>query len=276
MTAIYITGTSGQLGGELKVLYPDGIFLSRNEVDLNDEESIHRYFKNKRASLIINCAAYTQVDKAESERDKAVNINAISPAILSRYSEKFIHISTDYVFDGRGFKPYTELSDTAPSNVYGETKLKGEESILKINPKAVIIRTSWLYSHIGNNFLKTIIRLGNERTEIRVVSDQIGTPTCAGNLSKVIVENALINWKFKGGIYHYSNEGVASWYDFAKEIIDLKDMQCKVVPIKSEEYPTPAKRPYYSVLDKTKIKKELMIEIPHWKESLRECLQKIY
>ena len=225
--------------------------------------------------MIVNCAAYTQVDKAESDQVAAQFTNAVAPAILASLCERFIHFSTDYVFNGYGFRPYNEASETNPSSVYGASKLAGESAVMTSNPSSVIIRTSWVYSDIGNNFVKTMLRLGKERKELRVVSDQIGTPTYAYDLAKLVVENGIDGWKFKSGIYHYSNEGVASWYDFAYEIMKIAKLSCKIIPIKSEEYPTSAKRPHYSVLDKTKIKNDLGIEIPHWKESLKLCLQKL-
>lgn len=275
MKNIFVLGSTGQLGTEIKRLMPDAVYLTRDEVDLSSELSIRSYFEDKEPSLIINCAAYTQVDRAETERDLAFYSNAISPAILASLCDKFIHFSTDYVFNGNGYKPYLEEMTTGPTGVYGESKLQGESAVLQANSNSVIIRTSWVYSDIGNNFVKTMIRLGKDRKELKVVCDQIGSPTYAHDLADIVVKFGVLEWKFKPGIYHFSNEGVASWYDFAREIMDLMNIDCRVLPIKSEDYPTPAKRPHYSVLDKTKIKKDLGIEIPHWKESLKICLQKL-
>jgi dTDP-4-dehydrorhamnose reductase len=272
---IYITGVTGQVGGELKRLYPEAIYLTRNDIDLSSRDSIEAFFKSKKPNVIINCSAYTQVDLAEREEGIAHAVNSVAPGFLASLCDKFIHFSTDYVFDGQGFRPYVETDSTGPSGVYGQTKLAGEKAVLAANPNAVIIRTSWVYSDLGKNFVKTMIRLGSERSELKVVADQIGSPTYAKDLANLVVENGIKNWNFKGGVYHYSNEGVASWYDFAYEIMRLKGLPCKVLPIRSEDYPTPAKRPFYSVLDKTKIKNELGITIPHWKESLELCLQKL-
>ena len=274
-TPIFITGASGQLGGEIKRLFPDAIYLTRNEVDLSNPISITEYFQNKNPEIIVNCGAYTSVDLAEKEKEVALNCNSVSPGILAGFAKKFIHFSTDYVFNGEGYRPYLEDYSPSPVNFYGHTKLLGEEAVLRANPNSVIIRTSWVYSDIGKNFVKTILKFGQERDLLKIVWDQLGTPTYASDLAKVVVENGLKEWKFNSGIYHYSNEGVASWYDFAKEIFYSKGLSCKVLPIRSEEFPTPAKRPHYSVLDKSKIKHDLGIEIPHWKESLRICLSKL-
>jgi dTDP-4-dehydrorhamnose reductase len=272
---IFITGATGQVGGEIQRLYPDVTFLTRSEVDLASAESIKTYFKNLRPKLIINCSAYTQVDLAEKERELAFKVNAQAPAILAGLCERFVHFSTDYVFNGQGPRPYVESDPVGPVSVYGQSKLQGESLVLEANPSSVIIRTSWVYSDIGKNFVKTMIRLGIERGELKVVADQIGSPTYARDLAQVVVDNAIKSWNFKGGIYHYANEGVASWYDFAQEIMRMKGLKCRVYPLRTEDYPTPAKRPHYSVLDKTKIKTELGISIPHWKESLELCLQKL-
>ena len=275
MKRVFITGSTGQLGGELKRLWPQAIFPTRNDVDLCSEESIRNYFSDKKPEIIINCAAYTQVDKAESDQDLVFKVNSIAPAVLTSLCDKVILFSTDYVFDGENSSPYSEKCLTAPNGVYGQSKLKGEIEALKINSNVVIIRTSWVYSDIGNNFVKTMIRLGRERKELKVVSDQLGSPTYAKDLAEVIVKYAIEEWKLKGGIYHYSNEGTTSWYEFAVEIMNALNIDCQIVPIKTSEYPTAAKRPSYSVLDKSKIKNELGIQIPHWKESLKTCLQKL-
>lgn len=275
MNRIYVTGANGQLGGEFKRLCPDAIYLTRDQIDLNSEESIRTYFSDKKPSLIINCAAYTKVDNAETDKENAFQVNAHAPSVLASLCAKFIHFSTDYVFDGTAHAPYDEYRIAAPTGVYGHSKLLGEELVQKTNPDSVIIRTSWVYSDIGNNFVKTMIRLGKEKKILKVVGDQIGTPTYARDLARLVFENGVKNWNFNSGIYHYSNEGVASWYDFAHEIMDLMSIDCKVHPIPTSEYPTPARRPHYSVLDKTKIKNHLKIEIPHWKQSLKECLKEM-
>ena len=274
-SGIYITGASGQVGGEIQRRFPHATYLTRNEVDLSSREDMEAYFTKNKPQVIVNCSAYTQVDLAEKELNLAYMVNAIAPGILASLCDKFIHFSTDYVFDGQGYRPYVETDNTGPSGVYGQTKLAGEKAVLLANPKAVVIRTSWVYSDIGKNFVKTMLKFGAERPELKVVADQIGSPTYAKDLAQLVVENGIKNWNFKGGVYHYSNEGVASWYDFAYEIMKLKGLSCKVLPIRTEDYPTPAKRPHYSVLDKTKIKNELGIIIPHWKESLEECLGKL-
>lgn len=275
MSEVYVTGASGQVGGEIQRLYPNATYLTRNEVDLSSIESIATYFKGKKPKLIVNCSAYTQVDLAEKEQELANKVNAIAPGILAGFCEKFIHFSTDYIFDGQGFRPYRESDSTGPTGIYGKTKLAGEKAVLTANSDAVVIRTSWVYSDIGKNFVKTMLKLGAERSELKVVGDQIGTPTYAKDLANLVVQNGIVNWNFKSGIYHYSNEGVASWFDLAYEIIRIKKLSCRVQPIKTEEYPTSAKRPHFSVLDKSKIKNELGIEIPHWKESLELCLRKL-
>jgi dTDP-4-dehydrorhamnose reductase len=274
-SGIYITGASGQVGGEIQRLFPDATYLTRRDVDLSSRESMEAYFKKNKPQIIVNCSAYTQVDLAEKERDQAMAVNAVAPGILAGLCEKFIHFSTDYVFNGQSFRPYVETDSTGPTGVYGVTKLAGEKAVLAANPNAVVIRTSWVYSDLGKNFVKTMLKFGAERPELKVVADQIGSPTYAKDLASLVVEYGLKNWNFKGGLYHYSNEGIASWYDFAYEIMKLRGLSCKVLPIRTEDYPTPAKRPHYSVLDKSKIKNELGITIPHWKESLELCLQKL-
>lgn len=285
---ILVTGAYGQLGNELKVLsdqYSEHQFLftDSDTLDIADENQVQDYFEKEKPQFLINCAAYTAVDKAEVETDLAQKINANAPALLAKYSRLhncgFIHISTDYVFNGKSFIPYTEVDPVQPESIYGKTKLAGENFILSSESKAVIIRTSWLYSSFGNNFVKTMLRLGEERDLLKVVFDQVGTPTYAADLAKAALSVASVYEKepekFKTGVYHYSNEGVASWYDFAKSIFEISGLNCKVLPVLSDEFSTPAKRPPYSVLNKSKIKSTFNLEIPYWKESLESCLKKL-
>jgi dTDP-4-dehydrorhamnose reductase len=285
---ILVTGSYGQLGSELKDLsvnYPEWEFLftDADSLDITNEHAVDVYFKMHKPSFLINCAAYTAVDKAETETNVAHQINAIAPGILAKLSKKYmsgyIHISTDYIFDGQSYKPYSEYDVVNPAGVYGKTKLAGERLIRSANPGAIIVRTSWLYSAYGNNFVKTMLRLGKERDVLKVVYDQIGTPTYAADLAQALLAIAESYSKNPAdavpGIYHYSNEGVSSWYDFAKSIFEIAGIQCQVMPVPSEEYPTPAKRPHYSVLNKSKIKATFNITIPYWKESLKICIDKI-
>lgn len=273
MSNIYVTGANGQIGGEIRRLMPGAYYLSKSELDLSSENAIHDFFINKKVDLIINCAAYTLVDQAESEIGQAFQINDKAAGLLARYSKKFIHFSTDYVFDGTKGLPYTETDIPNPINIYGKSKLAGEHAVLNTNPEAVVIRTSWVYSDIGNNFVKTMLRLGSNRDEIKVVNDQLGSPTYAKDLAGLVVNCGAKNWAFQGGIYNFTNEGSISWSNFAQEIYNQKKINCKVVGIPSKEYPTKASRPVFSVLDKSKIKQELNIVIPNWKESLEQCLK---
>lgn len=270
---ILITGGTGQLGRELKNLLPDAISTGSSDLDIIDLDAVNSFIKNNDIKTIINCAAYTAVDKAEETFDTAYKTNVIGPYNLAKMGLKLIHISTDYVFDGNSNKPYKEEDNTNPISVYGKTKRKGEEEILKNSNNAIILRTAWLYSSYGNNFLKTMIRLGQEKEEINVVSDQIGSPTYAGDLADAIVKILPQINETNKGIYHYTNEGVCSWYDFAITIMELSNLNCKVNPIPSFKYPTKATRPFYSVLDKTKIKETFNIEINHWSEGLKRCLR---
>jgi dTDP-4-dehydrorhamnose reductase len=285
MATILITGSNGQLGNEIKSLstnYPDYnfIFTDVEELNITDYQQIDQFFKINNIQFIINCAAYTAVDKAEQESDLARYINANAVRYLSQIAKKnhafMIHISTDYVFDGKNHKPYTEKDLICPTSAYGKTKAEGENEVRNHAEKGIIIRTSWLYSSFGHNFIKTILKYGKERGKLNVVFDQIGTPTYAADLAKAILD-ILPQLTSKTSIetFHYSNEGVSSWYDFAKEIITLSDIDCIINPIRTEDYPLPAPRPYYSVLDKAKIKKEFNIEIPYWKDSLKKCLKLI-
>ncbi len=286
---ILVTGSYGQLGNEIKKLtskYNDWQFLftDADTLDIASEKAVQEYFQKYSPEFVINCAAYTAVDKAESEVENATLINAVAPGLLAKITAKtdagFVHISTDYVFDGKHFRPYLETDEVNPQTVYGKTKLAGEQSCVTNNPDSVIIRTSWLYSSFGNNFVKTMLRLGKERDFLNVVYDQIGTPTYAADLANAVLlmaENfGLHNENYKPGVYHFSNEGVASWYDFAKAILEIGRVECKVNPILTRDFPTPAQRPHFSVLDKSKIKDTVQLEIPHWRESLNRCMGELH
>jgi len=283
MAKILVTGANGQLGSEIRKIadqYSDLSFCFTDVAELNitKQDEVSAFLTDLNPEFLINCAAYTAVDKAETDRETAYLLNARAVEILAEESAKLnckmIHISTDYVFNGNGPRPYTEENQVDPQSVYGSTKLEGEILCLRKNPESIIIRTSWLYSAFGNNFVKTMLRLGNEKSEIGVIADQIGSPTNAADLAKAIlmiissVENA--QKPFVPGIYHYSNEGVASWYDFTKAIFDITHITCFVKPIASEDYPSPVKRPAYSVMNKSKIKTIFGLQIPHWRDSLVE------
>jgi dTDP-4-dehydrorhamnose reductase len=283
MKTIWVTGSKGQLGTELSLQYKklagyNFVFTDIDELDLTHEKAVVNFFETNKPDLIVNCAAYTAVDKAEEESDKAFLINRDVPKLLSEICKKFnstlIHISTDYVFDGESCRPYNESDPTNPQSVYGQTKLEGEEFVL-LGEKNLVIRTSWLYSAHGSNFMKTMIRLGKEKKEIGVVFDQVGTPTSAAELADAIlsiIDDMISSSINKPGIYHYSNEGVCSWYDFAIEIMKVAGLSCKVKPITSDQYPAAAKRPAFSVFNKKKIKESFNFEIPYWKESLEKVL----
>lgn len=277
---ILITGCNGQLGNEMQVLqkdYPEHHWLNTNvnELDITNSDAINRFVEEHEIDGIVNCAAYTAVDKAESNKRLATALNAEAPTYLAAAMAKrdgwMVQISTDYVFDGTQHTPYTETDTPCPNSVYGATKLAGEVAVAKTCPKHVIIRTAWLYSTFGNNFVKTMLRLGQEKQQLGVIFDQIGTPTYAHDLALAIM--TIINKGIVPGIYHFSNEGVTSWYDFTKAIHRIAGITtCHVKPLHTAEYPTPAHRPAYSVLDKTKIKETFGIEIPHWEESLTKCM----
>lgn len=285
---ILITGANGQLGSEIKDLIKkfsgwQFLFTDVEELDITNENEVKNYFQQNKPDFVINCAAYTAVDKAESDAQTAEKVNALAPKLLAKYSKitgsKLIHISTDYVFDGESFVPYSEENKVNPKGVYGKTKLQGEINCLAENPDSLVIRTSWLYSTFGNNFVKTMLLLAGERDKLNVVFDQVGTPTNAADLAEAILSiiqiSAKNKEKFVPGIYHYSNEGVASWYDFAKTIFEIAGVKCEVSPVLSDQFPTHAKRPNYSVLNKWKIKNTFGLVIPYWKESLKVCIQKI-
>jgi len=280
---ILVTGKNGQLGSEIESIIHqfkefEFLFTDSKELDISNKLEVETFFKKNKFNAVINCAAYTAVDLAENEFEKANSINHLGIKYISKmcqkYNCKLIHISTDYVFDGTNCIPYEEKDKPNPQSIYGKTKLDGENILKTINPKnSIVIRTSWVYSNYGKNFVKTMIKLGKEKKELGVIIDQIGTPTYAKDLAKVILQ---IIPKIKNKnveLYHFSNEGVCSWYDFAKTIFELLDIKVKVNAIESSQYPTAAKRPQYSVLNKKKIKNTFQIEVAYWKDSLIDCLQ---
>ena len=277
---IFVTGGNGQLGNsfrKISVNYPQHSFTFTDmpEVDITDLESLRTILKNAKADVIINCAAYTDVNKAESNEDIAHKINAVGPGNLAVVAKemgaKFVHVSTDYVFNGKGNTPLKESDPTSPLGAYGRTKLSGETIVKEVGCDAAIVRTAWLYSEFGNNFVKTMIRLGNEREDVSVVYDQVGTPTYATDLAEAIMY--LVNKGIKGcEVYHYTNDGVASWFDFTKAIFKLAGCTANLHAIESYEYPTPAERPAYSVLSKRKIA-EAGASVPYWTDSLEKCMK---
>jgi len=280
---ILVTGSNGQVGSEIKALIQNYNyhFTTSDTLDITKPDNVRKYCELNNIKVIINCAAYTAVDKAEEDMENADKVNHLAVKYLAQIAKekeiKLIHISTDYVFDGKNYRPYIENDKTNPTGIYGKTKLDGELAMIEINPKnSIIIRTSWVYSSFGANFVKTMLKLGKERDSLGVIFDQIGTPTYARDLAEVLLkilsdECLILNDKVE--IYNFSNEGVVSWYDFAKEIMSMAKLDCKIIPIETRDYPTPAKRPHYSVLNKTKIKKAFGIEIPYWKKSLSKCLK---
>ena len=281
---ILVTGSNGQLGSEMRqlsLLYPSYkfLFVSRNELAIEDENAVRAFFKDNRVDYCVNCAAYTAVDKAESEKDKAFAVNADAAGLLAsvckEHQTKFIHISTDYVYDGSGQQPLKETDAVSPINTYGASKLKGEQLVFHNNPSSIVIRTSWVYSVYGNNFVKTMIRLFKERDALNVVNDQAGCPTYAADLAIVImklIDEAERNNNFSG-IVNFCNSGVTTWYDFAMAIKEYVHSSCNISPVPSSQYPVPAKRPNYSVLDTSKIQSILKTGIPFWKDSLHKCLK---
>jgi len=281
---ILVTGANGQLGSEIQKLSMEFngnfFFTDYQDLDITDRLALSNFCHSNNIDTIINCAAYTAVDKAEEDKVTADRINHLATKYLAEISKEnnisLVHVSTDYVFDGKAFQPYSESNPVNPQSVYGKTKLDGENILLQINPKnSIIIRTSWVYSSFGANFVKTMLRLGKEKDELSVIFDQIGTPTYANDLAAAIL-NILEQLKSDSiEVYHYSNEGVCSWYDFAKTIFELSNIQCQVNPIETVQYPTPATRPHYSVLNKSKIKNQFKLTIPYWKDSLQNCLKTI-
>ena len=281
---ILVTGSMGQLGSEIKELSSNYnynfFFTTRDDIDITSKDSIKEFCQTNSINVIINCAAYTAVDKAQSdiENSDLVNRKAVKKLsiIAKELDIKLIHISTDYVFDGKNFKPYVEEFQTNPQSIYGKTKLDGENELRDINPlNSIIIRTSWVYSYYGNNFVKTMLRLGKEKEELGVIFDQVGTPTYAKDLAITILNIVPQIENSKVEIYNYSNEGVLSWYDFAKEIMKMAKLNCKVKAIETYQYPTPAKRPHFSLLNKSKIKSKFNLEIPYWKDGLDDCLKRL-
>lgn len=279
---ILVTGANGQLGSEFRVIAQQHaafnlLFVTREELSIEDEDAVQKYFTTHAINYCINCAAYTAVDKAETEKENAFLINAAAVANLAKaceqHSAQLIHISTDYVFDGTAIEPYKETDKTNPVSVYGQSKLQGEELALQDAPSTIIIRTAWVYSAFKNNFVKTMLRLMKEKESINVVSDQFGCPTYAADLAAAIM-HIIVSGKSKenSGIYHYSNAGVTNWYEFAVAIKKLSGSSCIVNPINTAQYPTAATRPAYSVLDTTKIKEVFKLNIPNWEESLKKCV----
>lgn len=281
---ILVTGANGQLGSELRELSTDSmdvfLFTDVHELNLCNKTEVFSFFESNKVDVIINCAAYTAVDKAETDAEAANNVNAMAVKNLVdaalKCDIKLIHVSTDYVFNGQHYKPWHEEDAVSPLGVYGYTKREGEKYLLESDVKGVVIRTSWLYSSYGNNFVKTMMRLGKERKELRVIFDQIGTPTYAKDLAEAILHICQHDVFGTGKkLLHYSNEGVASWYDFAKAIMEIADVDYEVKPIETKDYPTTAARPFYSVMNKKLIKEEYDITIPYWRDSLKKCIAKI-
>jgi len=284
---VLITGANGQLGSEIKDCQHNFkelniVYADIPDLDICNEDAVNTFVTINGIEAIINCAAYTAVDKAEGDAQNARKVNAKGVLNLVKAMEyvngKMIHISTDYVFDGTKYLPYDEEDTVSPIGVYGKTKREGELAVINSSLEGIVIRTSWLYSAYGNNFVKTMIRLGSEKEKLNVIFDQIGSPTYAGDLANtclVILSNEQNRIDKAGKVYHFSNEGVASWYDFATAVMKINKLDCEVLPLETKDYPTLAKRPHYSVLNKTKIKKNFKITIPYWRDSLEKCIQKL-
>lgn len=280
MQTVLVTGSKGQLGNEVQVLASSYlqfqfIFTDVEELDICDRKAVEKYFAERKIDVLLNCAAYTAVDKAEEDVELCYRINEKAVGILgevaAQYGTKMVHVSTDYVFDGTSYLPYTEDRPVCPATIYGKSKLAGEQLLMDVCPAAVIVRTSWLYSSFGNNFVKTMIKLGRERDTLNVIFDQVGTPTYAADLADALLQIVSAD-KFIPGVYHYSNEGVCSWYDFTIAIHQIAGIDCRVLPIESKDYPAKTPRPHYSVLNKKKIKSNYNIQIPHWEDGLRRCM----
>jgi dTDP-4-dehydrorhamnose reductase len=280
---IVVTGANGQVGQSIKLLsdlYPDVkfSFLTKDDLSISDKSSLNLFFQSQKPTILINCAAYTAVDKAETEQDLALDINSTAvetlAGICKEFNTRFVHISTDYVFDGNASSPYKESDPTNPVNFYGFTKLQGEKLALAVNPDSVIVRTSWVYAPYGKNFVKTMLKLMQDRTELNVVGDQFGSPTYAPDLAEALLKIALSN-QIIPGIYHFSNDGIISWFDFATAIAEIAHSSCKVNAITTAQYPTPAKRPSYSGLNKNKIQADYSIQLKPWRDSLQDCIQKL-
>ncbi len=282
---ILVTGSKGQLGNEIRILaedYPDldFMFTDIDELDITDIGKVEDFFSANQPDAVVNCAAYTAVDKAEADESTAFLLNATAVEYLAKSATKIgallVHVSTDYVFDGKSYLPYNELEITNPQSAYGRSKLAGENAVLQFAAQGLILRTSWLYSSFGNNFVKTMVKYGSERDELNVVFDQVGTPTYAKDLAKVILDAIPFELQRSGtDLFHYSNEGVTSWYDFAKTILAFSGISCNIKPILTKDYPLPASRPCFSVLNKSKIKEMYKIKIPYWSDSLKDCIQRL-
>ncbi|MEA2029626.1 MAG: dTDP-4-dehydrorhamnose reductase [Campylobacterota bacterium] len=284
MKNILVTGGNGQLGSEIQVLSTNSndnfFFTDVAELDITNIDAIKAFVADKQIDIIINCAAYTAVDRAEEDRGLADKVNHLAVQYLSEVAKAndiaLVHVSTDYVFGGQNYRPYLESDPTSPNGVYGQTKLDGEKAMMEINPKnSLIIRTAWVYSSFGANFVKTMLKLGKDRDQLTVIYDQVGSPTYARDLAGAILDILPELQSDSVEIYNYSNEGVLSWYDFAKEIMKMAKIECNVSPIETKDYPTPATRPHYSLLNKAKIKEKFNITIPYWKDSLDSCLKEL-
>ena len=286
MKTVLVTGANGQLGNSIRLLAENHpgynfLFTDVDTLDITNPAAVRGMIKDNQVDFVLNCAAYTAVEKAEEDEALCRRINAFAVGVLGKAAHeagaKMIHVSTDYVFSGTSYRPYVETDVTCPVSAYGRTKLAGEEILQEVCPDAVIIRTAWLYSEFGSNFVKTVLRLGKERDQLGFVFDQIGTPTYAGDLAAAILAVVTADERnaFVPGIYHFSNEGVCSWYDFTVKILQIAGIDCHVLPIETKDYPTKAVRPPYSVLSKKTIKTPYGITIPHWEESLRLCMEKL-